>query len=195
MSAVRAFVAVRLDEATGASLGAEIERLRGVVRDVAWVAPDNLHVTVKFLGEVAEALLGPAGDALAPVAAAAPPFDLVVDGLGAFPSAARARVVWAGTRDGSAALGRLAVAVDAALAPLGFAAEARPFTAHVTLGRVRVPRRVPALETALAAAPGGPYGTVRVERLSLMRSDLAPGGARYRELRRLPLAGPGVATP
>lgn len=195
MSAVRAFVAVPLDEATRASLGDEIERLRRAVRHVAWVAPGTLHVTLKFLGDVDEALLGPVAAALAPVAAAVPPFVLVVEGLGAFPSAARARVVWAGTGDGSPVLGRLAGAVDTALTPLGFAPETRPFTAHVTLGRVREPRRVPGLEAALAASPGRSYGAVRVEGLSLMRSELAPGGARYSELRRLPLAGPGVAVP
>jgi 2'-5' RNA ligase len=118
-----------------------------------------------------------------------------VEGLGAFPSVSRARVVWAGTHDGPPALARLAGAVDTVLAPLGFAAETRPFTGHVTLGRVRQPHRDPALEAAVAAGLGRRYGTVRVERLSLMRSDLGPGGARYSEVRRLPLAGDGVGVP
>jgi len=193
---VRSFVAVLLDEATRVRLGEEIERLRGVTRGVAWVPPDNLHVTLKFLGEVEEARLGRVAEALQGPVAAAAPFGLAVEGVGAFPSPARPRVVWAGTPGGAEELGALARRVEAALAPLGFAPEGRPFAGHVTLGRVREPRRDGALAAAMAASAGRAYGTVRVEWVSLMRSDLGPGGARYSELRRLLLLGArGVGVP
>jgi RNA 2',3'-cyclic 3'-phosphodiesterase len=179
---IRAFVAVLLDEATRAALGAQIARLRDEARGVGWVPPDNLHVTLKFLGRVEPARLPAIGAALAGVAAGAGRFDLDVRGLGAFPTPTRPRVIWAGIGRGAEPLAALAGGVERGLAGLGFAPEDRPFSAHVTLGRVREPRRDPALAAALGAGGGRPFGTVRVARLSLMQSHLSPAGARYTEL-------------
>jgi 2'-5' RNA ligase len=171
-------------------LGEVVESLRATARGVAWVAPANLHVTVKFLGAVEESQLDAVRSALATAAAAREPFDLAVEGLGAFPAPARPRVVWAGLGTGAAPLAALAGEVDRALAALGFPREARPFSAHVTLGRVREPRRDPALAAAIARAGAQPFGALRVERLALMQSQLSPSGARYTELAALPLGAP-----
>jgi 2'-5' RNA ligase len=152
---------------------------------VAWIAPDNLHVTVKFLGSVDVPRVPLVRAALERATAGVAGFDLVVAGLGAFPSAARARVLWAGVAAGGPALGALAARVDRELAGVGFAPEERAFSAHVTLGRVREPKRNARLGDALV---GGEFGTVRVDRLVLMRSDLSPRGARYSELSSHPLS-------
>jgi 2'-5' RNA ligase len=93
---------------------------------------------------------------------------------------------------GAAGLAELAARVDAALARLGFPREPRPFSPHVTLGRVRVPRRDQALAAALGAAAGRDFGAWRIDRVSLMRSDLSPRGARYTELAGVALAGAGA---
>ena len=166
-----------------------IDDLRSTARDVSWVAPGNLHLTVKFLGEVAdgriEGIVGALTGAIAGVSA----FDADVEGLGAFPSAVRPRVVWAGVTTGAGAMGDLAGRVDDALAALGFAREARPFSAHVTLGRVRQPGRAPALTEALRGAAGRPFGRLRVACASLMQSELSPRGARYTELAAASLGG------
>jgi 2'-5' RNA ligase len=90
-------------------------------------------------------------------------------------------VVWAGTAAAPAFV-RLAEDVDRALVTVGFVAETRGFTPHVTLGRVREPRRDVPLAVALEAGATRPFGTLRVARVSLMRSDLSPRGARYTEL-------------
>jgi RNA 2',3'-cyclic 3'-phosphodiesterase len=144
------------------------------------VAPENLHVTLKFLGAVDEARL-PDVTAALDVAASAPAFDVEVRGLGAFPTVSRPRVLWAGA-PGSPTFTRLADEVDRALTGLGFPPEGRGFTPHVTLGRVREPRRNPPLAEALEAAAERPFGMLRVVSVSLMRSDLSPRGARYTEL-------------
>ena len=168
-----------------ARLAAAVEHLQPLAPGVAWVARDNVHVTLKFLGAVDNARLGALEPALAAAAAGHAAFDLTIDGLGAFPSRIRPRVLWAGIGAGAAELGTLAARVDEALAALGFARETRPFAAHVTLGRVREPRANPRLAAALDA--GGPLGRQRVARVSLMRSDLSPRGARYTELASHPL--------
>ena len=167
-------------------LAGAVDRLRSHVTDVAWIAPSNLHVTLKFLGQVEPERAAPLGDALRAAVAAEPAFDVAVRGLGAFPSPMRPRVLWAGLDDPKRALATLAERVDVCCAELGFARESRAFAAHVTLGRVREPRRQPALATALAR--GNDFGAVRVDRVSLMRSELSPRGARYSELAGAPLA-------
>jgi RNA 2',3'-cyclic 3'-phosphodiesterase len=153
------------------------------------VATGNLHLTVKFLGDVDEGRLEAIAGALTGAVAGAGAFDARVEGLGAFPSAARPRVVWAGVTVGAPAIGDLAGRVDEALAVLGFAREARPFSAHITLGRIRQPGRAPALSEALCGAAGRPFGRLGVSRVSLMRSELSPRGARYTELAAVGLGG------
>ncbi len=170
-----------------AALGVAIARLRGVAREVAWVAPENLHLTLKFLGQVEEARLAPLAMALQAAAAGLPAFDASVAGLGAFPSATRPRVVWAGVREGAGTTTALAERVERACAGLGLAPETRPFSPHITLGRVRVPRRNPRLTDLLAAGAGEEFGRIRVGSLVLMESRLSPQGARYGERARASL--------
>ena len=170
-------------------LVAAIERLRPVARDVAWVAPGNLHLTVKFLGDVAEDRIGPITGALEQAAAGLHAFDADLVGLGAFPSVTRPRVVWAGVTEGADMTAALAGRVDEALTALDFAREGRAFSPHVTLGRVRQPRRDPSLAEALRGAAGSRFGRIRVTGASLMRSELSPRGARHSELAAVSLGG------
>ena len=126
---VRAFVAIRLDEAVRAALGAAIEGLRRVARDVAWVVPDNLHLTLKFLGQVRAARTPELVAALTRAASGLAAFEANVAGLGAFPTPTRARVIWAGVGHGTDALVLLASRVDEALAAsAGVAPRARSLT-------------------------------------------------------------------
>jgi 2'-5' RNA ligase len=173
-------------------LAAQIERLRPLARDVAWVGRDNLHLTLRFLGGIDASLVDRVATTLAEAAAGVAAFDLEVRDLGAFPAGTRPRVLWAGIGAGAAETSALAARLDATLAPLGFASESRPFSAHVTLARVRTPRPNPPLAAALH---GAVFGRQHVDHASLMRSELSPRGARYTELTRLPLAGWSGARP
>jgi 2'-5' RNA ligase len=152
------------------------------------VAETNLHVTLKFLGQIDEVRVDPIAQALAGVAARTAAFEIAVRGLGAFPTSARPRIVWVGLEP-AAPLAALAGEVDTALATLGSARESRPFAAHVTLGRVRESRRNALLAAALARP--AECGRLTVARVSLMRSELHPRGARYTELTSVVLAGAG----
>jgi 2'-5' RNA ligase len=189
IGAIRAFVAVALPPALQRQLAEAAAPLREVARGVAWVSASNYHLTLKFLGQVEEDRAGEIAAALATAAAEVAPFDLTLRGMGAFPTAVRARVIWAGVDEGTRSLAALAAAVERALAGLGFPAEARGFSAHVTLGRVREPRPAPALAEALARAAGLALGAARVDRVVLMRSRLSPRGAQYTELAAPMLAG------
>jgi RNA 2',3'-cyclic 3'-phosphodiesterase len=165
--------------------------LKPTARDVSWVATANLHLTVKFLGAVAEDRIEVVAGALTGAIAGVGMFDAQVEGLSAFPSATRPRVVWAGVTAEAGTMADLAGRVDDALAALGFTREARPFSPHITLGRVRLPGRTPALTQALRGAAGRGFGRLPVARVSLMRSELSPRGARYTELAAASLGGAG----
>jgi len=177
---------VLLPDIVRQQLSAAAERLRRHATDVAWVAPGNLHITLKFLGHVDEARVPALTSALRAALADRRAFDVAVRGLGAFPSPTRPRVLWAGLEDATGGMTALAERVDACCGRLGFPSETRAFAAHVTLGRVREARRQPALAEALARPAD--FGGVRVDRVSLMRSELSPHGARYSELFAAPLA-------
>jgi len=151
-----------------------------VIDGVAWVTSENLHLTLKFLGGIDVVRLALVRDALDTAVRGCSAFEFSVIGLGAFPTPSRPRVIWAGVGTAGAALEALADRVDRALADVGFAPEQRAFSPHVTLGRVREPRR----NERLADLVGGSenFGTIRVDRVSLMRSDLSPRGAKYSEI-------------
>lgn len=176
-----------LDDATRAALAARVERLRPLAAGVAWVAPANLHVTLKFLGGVEEPKIELVQSALARAVRGATPFELSVAGLGAFPSATRPRVIWAGIAAGRGELAGLAASVEHELAPIGFPPEERPFSSHVTLGRVREARRNEQLAAAFEHGQAERFGTIRIQHVSLMRSDLSPRGARYSEISAHPI--------
>src|SRR5262249_39802221 len=190
----RAFIAVCLDEPTRAAVTAEIERLRPLSRAVAWVPSQNLHLTLKFLGEqndgrLAEALLG-----IGEVAAGRAPFALALHGVGAFPGMEHPRILWVGVAEGALEVRALQSEVEAALGRRLFTPESRPWHPHLTIGRVFDPRRwrrdaSPALRESIARAATMRFGTLEVSRVALMRSDLHPSGARYSELGSINLAG------
>ena len=183
----RAFVAIQLDEATRAAVDGEIERLRPLSRAVAWVPAPNLHLTLRFLGELTDAHIGLVEDALADVGAATAPFAIGLHGLGAFPGLERPRILWIGIADGALAMRQAQARVETAVGQLGIPREPKAWHPHLTIGRVfdeRGWRRDAglALRHAIAAAARRSFGALRVSRIALMRSDLSPRGARYREL-------------
>ena len=182
-------MAVHLDDPTRVALATACAALMPHVRGlpVAWVPPENFHITLKFLGAIEEARVAAVVEALQVAIAGHRAFTLEIRGLGAFPSPTRPRVLWAGVDEGRAALARLGAAVEDGMAGLGFEREERPFAPHVTLARVREPRRAPALAGALAEAATQPFGKPGIDHVALMRSHLSPRGARYTALTSMPL--------
>ena len=184
MSKLRLFAALDVPDDRLAALEGAARPWLSSLPGARPVARANQHVTVKFVGWVDAGLLEPIGVALERALAGTGALTLALAGLGAFPSPRRARVVWAGLAGDTARVAELAAAADAALEPLGVAAERRPFRAHVTLARLDPPRRLPEPWPELPSAAGLPFSA---DRVVLYRSHLGPGGPRYEELRAFAL--------
>lgn len=158
--------------------------------DVRFTDAEQIHVTLHFLGAVPEERVDDVKAALAAAAASCAPFALASKGAGGFPNQRRPRVLWAGIEGETWRLAALAKAVGERLAPIGYPPEARPFTAHLTLGRSRDPRGAPGLAGALAEVAAFDAGLAwRVEELVLFQSHLSPKGATYEAIGRFPLGG------
>lgn len=186
----RLFVGIRLTPEVRASLARAQDRLRRSGARVAWVRPENLHLTLAFLGDTFAARIPGLVSALDGAAGAVRPFDLDIGGLGSFGSPRAPRVIWAGTAEAPAALRDLHGRVAEVLRSHGVPLETRPFAAHVTLGRVRSSRGADALTSALRSPMNPPPGgRLAVDRADLMRSELGPGGPVYTVLHESPLKG------
>jgi len=154
---------------------------------VRWVAPSGIHLTLHFLGDILTERVEPAQAALSAVArnAASPGLTFEVQGLGAFPNLKRPRVIWVGVKDPTSRIALLHQAVNEALAAVGFTTETRPFSPHLTLGRIR--RQAGSADAGtlgriVAESDVGTLGSVPVHEMVLFRSELRPSGAVYTPL-------------
>lgn len=190
---MRLFVALRLDARIHATLDDSIAKLRGLDRQkqVRWVDPAAIHLTLKFLGEVPDPGVLELETRLDAAVRGRPAPRLALTGLGAFPNARRPRVLWMGLHEEpqGAALAPLQEAIEAAAESLGWEREKRAFQPHLTLGRVREdrgggtrPLPGPLLQ-ALERSPAGSDEPRPQNRLALMRSHLSQAGVRYEEKR------------
>jgi RNA 2',3'-cyclic 3'-phosphodiesterase len=196
---VRVFAAVELPGEVRARMAVAARDLLAGVSAAKPVAEENLHVTVRFVGEVADAAVATLLDAVREAGATVPRTTAEARGFGAFPSSRRPRVVWAGIDDPRGALAAVEAAISDRLAVLGHAREDRPYSAHVTVARINVgarvretkvgARNVGALRDRIAAAERDPpvFGAVPVTSVTVFRSELGRDGSRYTALARFPL--------
>jgi 2'-5' RNA ligase len=185
MSLLRAFIAVEVPATirqavcnTTASLRQETGSL------VRWVPMENLHLTLKFLGDVSPANVDMLAQMIRGEADLFPCFDLQFRGLGSFPSLKRPRVIYIGIQ-APAALEALHRGIESASRRLGYASEERDFSPHLTIGRIRQTVTASEQQTIRRALEGttvDSLGTARVDSLHLYKSDLKPGGSVYTRL-------------
>ena len=177
-----------------------VARVSGELRksnlDLKWVKVDNIHLTVVFLGNVQMADMEAIGDEAGKVCLKTGSFGISLVGMGVFPNTRRPRVVWIGVDEPTGTLSRLQQDVEQNIAPLGFPAERRKFSPHLTLGRVKRGRSPAELEALgeYATRARVRVGEMEVGAVYLMRSDLRPTGALYTELAQCPLGGTRGAT-
>lgn len=190
---IRTFIALELPAEVRLGLRRVQEQLQRARPPVRWVAPDKIHITLNFLGEIPAEQVPAVGEAAARAAAAAAPFAVEAAGLGVFPSARRPRVIWVGIQGELNALKALQGGLTRELAALGFPPEDRPFSPHLTLGRVRQharPDEVRALGETVSRMEVPSLGRWRAERVTVFRSDLRPDGPIYTPLRVVALGMP-----
>ncbi|MBI5124208.1 MAG: RNA 2',3'-cyclic phosphodiesterase [Candidatus Omnitrophica bacterium] len=181
---MRAFIAIELSEEIRDTLEQIQSHLEYSGADVKWVEKDNIHLTLKFLGEISEEKLKQIIAALEIIAKGSSAFEISLKDIGAFPKIEYPRVIWAGLDKGTTESKILAEKIDDALSKIGFQKEARPFAAHLTIGRVRSPKNKEALKEKLKSIEGlgsRVQGQV-ISSVILFQSTLTPKGSIYTKL-------------
>jgi RNA 2',3'-cyclic 3'-phosphodiesterase len=186
---VRLFVALQIPDSIRNDYGKVIDDLRRFDAKAApkkpkWVRPENLHVTLKFIGHTNPAKLDSIRETLAKVRSPQE-VHLHFRNIGFFPSAKRPRVIWGGV-EASENLALLAQAVDEQMATLGFPAEERAFTPHLTLARLDPPGIAQELRTVIEKQATRDFGELQTSEFHLIESKLKPSGAEYTTLRSFP---------
>jgi RNA 2',3'-cyclic 3'-phosphodiesterase len=193
MSLLRAFLASELPASLQDAIHTTTADLRKTLGDdmIRWVPACNIHLTLKFLGDVSPAALDLIKQMLATEASQHEAFDLQIEGLGSYPSSRRPRVLWVGL-NAPAALASLQHAIEGGTARLGYESEERGFAPHLTIGRVRQNISAAGLQkirNTLEGTSVGRIGAARVDAIHLFRSDLQPNGSVYTKLFSAPLGG------
>jgi 2'-5' RNA ligase len=184
---LRLFVAVEVPEPPRRELRRRVDAVRDRLPRARWVGFDNVHLTLLFLGETAEADVPALAAGLREAFARCPPLDLRLEGGGTFPPGRPARVAWVGVEAPEALQTLQAEITRAAVETLGFEPEERGYHPHVTLARCPAPWRREAIDKFKNAFPG-PVGPPFVaDRGVLFESKLSPKGARYREVEVFPM--------
>ena len=187
---MRIFIGVELGDTvreSAAGIAASLRRHLGARVDARWIPPHNLHITLRFIGEVApdraEEILRAVGHPFT-----SERFDVHVAGAGAFPPAGAPRVFWLGVASGAEGLARLHAEIAGRLLPLGIEPERRPYSAHLTVARVKECRGRDYRELrASLRGIAADAGTSSVRAVTVFRSCLSPKGATYEALLRVPL--------
>lgn len=184
---MRLFVAFDLPQETREALAECMSRLRPSAGNARWVRPEALHVTLKFIGHVAEEMLPRIREALFRLRADSP-VEMQFRGIGFFPSEHRPRVIWCGVA-ASPNLAALASDVNAALEPLGIAKEPRAFLPHLTLARWKEPAKGEKIQEAAGEFRDRSFGVLRSSEFHLFESFLKPSGAEYQRLATFAFVG------
>jgi 2'-5' RNA ligase len=191
---LRAFVAVETPGPVRSALQEIQSGLKQINIRARWVRPENIHLTLKFLGSIPAGHVPSIGHALTEAARAHAPLSLTAVGMGVFPGLRRPRVLWVGLSDRTNALSRLQQDIDARLAALGFPREAKRFRGHVTIGRFGDSGPPGPVADALKQYGARVAGAFEVREVVLFRSDLRPEGPVHTPLVRAPL-GPDDLVP
>jgi 2'-5' RNA ligase len=192
MPVIRAFIAIQLPSSIQQQLDELARRIQGLVKikAVRWVPAKNIHLTLKFLGDVSANNIDLLAKVLNGAVSTHPAFEITLSGVGAFPNAHRPRVIWVGI-DAPPPLLALQKGIDAETVRLGYPSEDRPFSPHLTLARISqnaTPDEVRQVGEVLTGLKVGVVGKFTADAVHLYRSDLQPGGAVYSSLSKLSLS-------
>ncbi|MDI6698117.1 MAG: RNA 2',3'-cyclic phosphodiesterase [Candidatus Saccharicenans sp.] len=181
---MRTFIAIDLSSEIKNRLTAAVRALKPLAADIKWVAPENYHLTLKFIGEASEEQVEIIKDVLDEVVGKHCGFKLTARGTGSFPPGqSRMRVIWVGLEAGPE-LFSIQSDLEELLSRKGFEPEERSFSPHLTIGRVREPRKQERLKAELERLSRQEFGTMEVKEIELFQSILRPEGPEYKIISR-----------
>jgi 2'-5' RNA ligase len=182
---LRCFIAIQIPD----SIRREIRDLLNILKkydaDIKWVVPENIHLTLKFLGNTAEGLLPRIAESLRTVASSFEPFYITIYGTGLFPDKKFPKVIWIGIEH-SEMLMKLYGNIDQTMSLIGYQKEGREFQPHLTLGRIKARKGIIHIVNELDTVQKKDFGTFQVDMIKLMKSELNPKGAQYTSLYDIP---------
>jgi RNA 2',3'-cyclic 3'-phosphodiesterase len=188
---IRCFIAIEIEEAIRdefARVQQQLQKeLRGNESGIKWVPPENIHLTLKFLGNVTDQEIPEICAAVSRAASESSPFSFSVGSCGSFPPNRPARVLWIGITEGQPELKQFAKRVDHWVNKLGFPLEKRAFSGHLTLARIRQPNAGKAVSRVATEITIGTLGQQDLSEITVFQSDLRPGGPVYTPLHHAPL--------
>ena len=176
---MRVFIAIPLPVDLKAKLAALQQEFRRLPLEAAWVRDAGFHITLKFLGEVDSAQIGPIFSCMTEAVQQYHPFSLALHGVGVFPHESSPRVLWVGIQDETGLLSQIQQTLEAGLVQIGYPSEDRPFAPHLTLARLKRVSRRGELLASLKTHRQDVLGQLSVDHIELIESQLHPSGARY----------------
>ena len=184
---LRTFIAVSLSSSVLAGIEKTVQTLQTHFGDVRWVEPQNMHVTLKFLGDIPLNDLPQLIRTVTQCTREMDSFDLTFQEIGAFPNRESPKTIWIGCREGSKELIQLAERIDTGLSSLGFPKESRRFLPHLTIGRIKKPVQESPLMSLLDEEQNRLFGSCSVSEVQIFSSELTRHGTIYDELAAIPL--------
>lgn len=182
---LRCFIAIEIPETIRKSISDIIDGLKKSGSDVKWVADENIHITLQFLGETEESVIPAIKEALDKILAPYSPFYIKITDIGCFPDRRRPRVIWVGMEE-SQTLINLRKDIAEELVKFGYQKEERGFTPHVTIGRVKSNKNMNKLLKRIDEVKTTRFSDFQAQHITLMKSELKPSGAKHYSLAEIP---------
>ena len=179
---IRAFIAIPLDPKIQHSIEYMQDRLKKSNNDIKWVKPENIHITLKFLGDVTTEQINSVKQTLLNCTHNTRPFKVKLSQLGAFPNIECPRTLWIGLKDSKQQLNRMAVSLEKALGKIGFQGDQRPFRSHITIGRIRSSKNIDALSKSMSNYPISENCIQTISKIILFQSILSSEEPIYKSL-------------
>jgi 2'-5' RNA ligase len=183
---IRSFISINLPDNIRKSIDDLIAELRKAGADVTWVPAVKIHLTLKFLGNTDDSLIPKIKERISKKLSHYRAFYIKIVGVGCFPSEKRPRVLWIGMEN-SVLLKSIQKDLDAEVADFGFAPDDRPFSPHLTIGRVRSQKGIAEMIRRFAEFRTADFGLVEVKSIHIMKSELKPAGAEYTSIAEIPI--------
>jgi len=187
MKKIRAFIAIELSGEIKQELSSLTERLKASGADAKWVNPQNIHLTLKFLGNISAEMIENVKTVLDSAGSKFNAFRITISGLGGFPGTSSPRVIWVGIRDGQDSIKAIHSLLEDELERFGFEKDKRPYSAHLTIGRVRSLKNKQNLKSAMEECARLSLAHLDVDHITLFQSTLTPKGPTYTPLHKVRL--------